>query len=132
MKSVRRVLLFARLPLFVAAAYAFFGAFWIVTSDGLLSMLVPDPATYHYLQTFKGWFFIGVTACLLFLFLNSTDRRLLSAFKRAVESEQRLEMALASADGGYWDIDLKNPGNAFFSPQLHQLIGMEGDRKSVM
>lgn len=123
MKSVRRVLPFTRLPLFVAMAYAFFGAFWIVTSDGALSVLVPDAETYQYLQTFKGWFFIGVTATLLYITLRAADRRLLDAFRRAVQSEQRLETALDSAEGGYWDLDLRTE-KAFFSPMLKQLVGI--------
>lgn len=46
--------------------YAVFGAAWILLSDRLLAAALPDPILQELFQTLKGWFFIGVTAALLY------------------------------------------------------------------
>lgn len=51
----------------VALLYALFGVLWILASDQLLLSLVGgDFAMLARLQTYKGWFFIGVTALALY------------------------------------------------------------------
>ena len=42
------------------------GCIWILLSDRLLGLLTTDPKLLTRLQTFKGWLFIFVTACLLY------------------------------------------------------------------
>ncbi|GIL01397.1 MAG: hypothetical protein BroJett030_12960 [Alphaproteobacteria bacterium] len=120
---------FARVPLFVALTYGAVSGLWILFSDGALLALVSDHAQYQTLQTYKGWFFVSVTALLLFLVLRAAERRLLAAYQRAVDSERRLELALSSAGGGYWDRDLTNPDEAIFSPRLTGLIGLAPGEK---
>lgn len=44
-------------------------------SDHILSTLVPDQEAYQTLQTYKGWFFIAVTALLLFVLLSRAVRK---------------------------------------------------------
>jgi diguanylate cyclase (GGDEF)-like protein/PAS domain S-box-containing protein len=47
--------------------YALFGGLWILLSDRALEGMVDDPVTLTVLQTWKGWFFVAVTAALVFL-----------------------------------------------------------------
>ncbi len=55
----------------VVLLYALFGVLWILGSDQLLLRLVGgDFATLARLQTYKGWFFIGVTALALYWLVN--------------------------------------------------------------
>ena len=50
-----------------ALVYALFGALWILGSDWLLAQLVRDPAWLVRAGAVKGWFFIAVTAGLLYV-----------------------------------------------------------------
>jgi len=54
----------------VALTYAVLAALWIVLSDTGLSLLVADMQQVIWLQTFKGWFFVGITAALLFFMVR--------------------------------------------------------------
>ena len=58
--------LFSSLPLRVAALYAIFAGTWIIVSDNLISGINSS----ENLQTYKGWFFVIVTASLLYAVLN--------------------------------------------------------------
>ncbi len=52
-------------PLRIAALYAVLGAMWILFSDRVLEVLVPEGPLQRELQTVKGWFFVLATAALL-------------------------------------------------------------------
>lgn len=68
----------------VALTYAVLGALWILGSDQLLLALVDGDANrLARLQTWKGWFFVGITAVLLYLLV-----------RRAIEGQVRFERAL--------------------------------------
>ena len=54
-----------RRPVQIALIYAGLAAAWIVFSDRLLRWLVSDPDTLSRMLTFKGLFFVIVTAILL-------------------------------------------------------------------
>ena len=54
----------------LALGYALGGAAWILGSDWLLGRLVPDPGLRLQLGALKGWFFIAVTALLLYVVLR--------------------------------------------------------------
>ncbi|WP_035270963.1 sensor histidine kinase [Desulfonatronum thiodismutans] len=58
------------IPSRTAIAYALAGGIWIIFSDQLLALMVEDPATLIRLQTYKGWFFVLVTAILLYFALR--------------------------------------------------------------
>ena len=74
----------------VGAIYALFGALWIVLSDRLLLLLVPDTTDYSRLQTWKGWLFIAVTALLVTGLVRRALDRQSGLLRRARESEGRL------------------------------------------
>lgn len=58
-----------RAPLRIISLYLLLGALWIVFSDQLVELLFRDPAQHAVVNTLKGWAFIGVTACLLYVLL---------------------------------------------------------------
>ncbi|WP_432738099.1 two-component system sensor histidine kinase NtrB [Maridesulfovibrio sp. FT414] len=60
----------------IAAVYALFGFLWILLSDKLLLFLVRDIDTVNRLQTYKGWFYVLVTAALVCLLIEKHIRTL--------------------------------------------------------
>ncbi|MCE1248651.1 MAG: response regulator [Firmicutes bacterium] len=59
----------------IALIYAVIGGLWILTSDGILGLLFQDPHTITTISTFKGWFYVGVTAWLLYLLISTNVKR---------------------------------------------------------
>src|ERR1035437_4799725 len=54
----------------IAALYLIFGLTWILLSDKLLDFLIKDLETLSNIQTYKGFFFIFITALMLFILLR--------------------------------------------------------------
>ena len=65
-------------PLRISITYAVASALWIIFSDRIVNGLGFDQQTITHIQTAKGWFFVLVTASLLYLFV-----------RRAVKSVER-------------------------------------------
>lgn len=55
--------------LLIALVYLLLGMLWILGSDNLLNMLFADPALVARMQTWKGWFYVVLTAALLYVVL---------------------------------------------------------------
>ncbi len=51
----------------IALGYAAFGVLWILGSDRLANSLFPNPATLALVQSWKGLFFVGLSAALIFV-----------------------------------------------------------------
>ncbi len=60
----------------IPLVYLFAGFLWILFSDLLLAVWIDDADTMRIAQTYKGWFFILVTAFLLFLLIKRSFKRL--------------------------------------------------------
>jgi PAS domain S-box-containing protein len=54
----------------ITALYLIFGLTWILLSDKLLDFLIKDLETLNDVQTYKGFFFIFITALMLFILLR--------------------------------------------------------------
>ena len=82
----------------IAAIYLVTGALWILFSDRLLSALSDDPALLTRLGTAKGWFYVLVTAGLLYLLIRRHEAVLLRAGelleRRVVERTRELATLL--------------------------------------
>jgi signal transduction histidine kinase len=82
----------------IAAIYLLTGALWILFSDRLLSALSDDPAVLARLGTLKGWFYVLVTAGLLYLLIRRHEAALLRAGesleRRVVERTRELATLL--------------------------------------
>lgn len=65
----------------VTLIYAVFAAIWILFSDIAVGLLVTRPDEIHFLQTAKGWFFVAVTAALLFTLVLGSHRQVERYFK---------------------------------------------------
>src|SRR5512145_2000445 len=74
----------------LAGIYGAFGAVWIAVSDMVLAALVSDPIVLTSIQTWKGWFFVGASAVLIY----GLGVRLLGAIEA---SEHRYRMLFADS-----------------------------------
>ncbi len=89
----------------IALIYAAIGGSWILLSDRALSTLVGDPALLTRLQTYKGWFYVLVTAGLLHWLI----RRYIAEHRQAdlalQESEKRFRAIFEQAAVGVAQIE---------------------------
>lgn len=71
----------------ITAAYLIIGGLWILFSDELLNFFIKDPGLLTRLQTFKGWFYVIITAILLYAFLQQHLVKIRNAEQKAKESD---------------------------------------------
>jgi PAS domain S-box-containing protein len=109
--------------------YVLFASGWIVFSDRLLAALVADPLAMGWLQTLKGWAFVGISAVLLHALLrrelrvrqhNETDLR---------QSEQRYRRIVEATEEGIWMIDVDNQ-TTFVNQKMADILGYPMDEMS--
>ncbi|WJN59376.1 GGDEF domain-containing phosphodiesterase [Pseudomonas sp. SO81] len=113
---------FQRSPLQLSLFYLIVAALWIFCSDALLLWLGLDRDTLNRYQTLKGVCFVLVTGFALYCALNQyrlEQRRARSALKH---SEERLALALESAQEGLWDWDMQS-GQVYYSRQYCDMLG---------
>ena len=91
-----------RIAIKITLIYFFIGFLWILFSDYLLHDISGSSETLTHLQTYKGWFYVSVTASLLFLLVrneinkkNKIAADLIKAKEKAEESD-RLKSAFLS------------------------------------
>jgi putative nucleotidyltransferase with HDIG domain len=70
----------------IVLIYTAVGSLWILASDRLLALFVTDPSAITGLQSYKGWFYVGITALLLYVLVRNDVRRLRAATTRLEES----------------------------------------------
>ncbi len=85
----------------IAAWYAVLGAAWILGSGWVLHQLVHNPATEAWLETLKGWFYVGATAILLKVALGRYFGQLEQSTELAQENEIRLRRLGDNLPEGY-------------------------------
>jgi len=68
----------------ITMVYGVTSVLWILLSDHLLNYFVPDPALGIKIAIVKGWFFVGITAIMLYKLISKNTKLL-------VESEQKLQ-----------------------------------------
>lgn len=61
----------------IVLIYLLVGALWILTTDQLLEYFIEDSSTLLWAQTAKGWFFVSLTALLLFVLIKRYNRFLI-------------------------------------------------------
>ena len=71
----------------IVLAYVIFGAVWILFSDMIVSSLTSSEETLSRIQSYKGLFFIVMTALVLFLLIRQAERSL----KRENRARQEID-----------------------------------------
>lgn len=110
----------------VAGIYTLVGILWILFSDQLLLLFSTDPTRLISLQTFKGTFFVLVTAVLLFFLVRHALTAEHKTKTALLVSEERLSLALRASKSGLWDYFIQT-GNIYFNPDFYRVAGYEPD-----
>jgi signal transduction histidine kinase len=72
----------------ITAGYIIVGGLWIVFSDKILGYLIRDPDSLTRIQTYKGWFYVIITAFLFYSLLKSHLVKIRNAEQKAVDSDK--------------------------------------------
>jgi PAS domain-containing protein len=75
----------------IAIIYLLFGALWIYLSDNFLGVQITDPELLTQYQTYKGWFYVLITALLAYLLVAQALRRQSAAETSLHDSEARFQ-----------------------------------------
>ena len=75
--------------------YLIFGILWILFSDNIIELIQSDFQIKMHLQTYKGIFFIIITAALLFIFIRGHMRKLRIAEAEIQKLNEELEHKVA-------------------------------------
>lgn len=102
----------------IAIPYFVISVIWILYSDKFVSEVSSDVAVLTTLQTYKGWFFVTVSA----IFVYFTSRRYLNRIATSERKVNAKEIALAENQEGIIGLLAHLPGMAF-------RCSSEGDRK---
>ena len=107
-----------RIPQRTSAIYLVIGALWILFSDYALLLLTKNNhLLFQTLQTYKGWFFILITALLLFFLLRSQVRQM-----ESTEEQYRL-LADNALDIVYRVRRTPDTRFEYISPSVEQISG---------
>jgi diguanylate cyclase (GGDEF)-like protein/PAS domain S-box-containing protein len=106
--------------------YLLAAGLWIFFSDALLSSLHLPTELAEKLQLLKGLGFVLLSSALLYLVLRSGLRQQTRMRRTLRASEERLNLALESAQEGLWDWDLRSD-KVFFSAGYAALLGLQPD-----
>lgn len=137
-----------KIALRISGIYLIAGASWILLSDQILLAVVNDPQRVSTFNTVKGWFYILVTAFLLYYLirvsfsriqaiseellikynelamvyqeLEASQQNLQNQMKMLKESEERYRLISESTNDGIWD---ENHGERNFSERWYEITG---------
>lgn len=104
----------------IVLVYLSVGCTWILFSDRLVYSFGGSRQFRLLLHTLKGWFFVAVTAFLLYYLINKYFKQLGEAHQTLAASEERLNLVLRSVNDGVWDWNLKS-GQAYLSPKYYEI-----------
>lgn len=72
----------------IIAGYIIVGGIWIIFSDKVLNYFIRDPDLMTRIQTFKGWFYVLITAVLFYALLKSHLAKIRNAEQKAINSDR--------------------------------------------
>ena len=96
----------------IVGVYALACSLWILFSDGLIARLFNDAPTVIRISSFKGWFFIGITSWMLYIFIQReiglvqrSDEALKESISRIKYEKTKSEAMLDAIGDGICIID---------------------------
>ena len=92
-----------RIPLI----YALFGLVWILVSDQVLLILVPDVDALVQWQTYKGWLYVILSTLIIFWLVTRFDRQNKAAKVALADSEKRYRLLFNNNPLPMWVYDLE-------------------------
>jgi PAS domain S-box-containing protein len=110
----------------LSLGYALVGVVWIIASDELLRVLVGEGEHFAEAQTFKGWFFVAVTAFALWLVASRLVGRACDAEERSGAVQRRLARLAEVAPVGIFTADAAGRWT-FSNRRWSELSGLEAE-----
>lgn len=92
-------------PLHITITYALLGGAWILFSDRFLGMLPVEHRTMVILEMIKGWFYVAVTALLLFWMIKKSFQILKESEQKVHQSYNELETAHAELESTHQELE---------------------------
>jgi signal transduction histidine kinase len=71
----------------IIAGYIIVGGIWIIFSDKVLNYFIREPDLMTRIQTYKGWFYVLITAMLFYALLKSHLVKIRNAERKAIDSD---------------------------------------------
>lgn len=71
--------------------YFLLGVSWILFSDKIMASVITDPEQYMLFQTYKGWFFVFLTAFIFYIIIHNAMKKLREQKKELIKNYQQLE-----------------------------------------
>lgn len=134
----------AKAALRITLTYVVFGVVWILVSDQVLEILVGNGQLYQDLQTVKGWFYVVVTALILYglvvealglyrdseLSLQETNAKLTEQLTKTQLSEERYHLAVLGSTDSIWEYD-HSTRRLFSDDRLLKSLGYSEEEAQV-
>ena len=108
----------------ITGIYLVFGFLWILFSDRLLKLIVEDIDEFARLQTYKGWFYVGITGVMIFLLVKTLFRRERELLKRVSRTEELYRNIVETAAEGIWLTD-PDTRTRFVNRRMAEILGYE-------
>ena len=116
------------IPLKIVLIYAIIGGLWVLLSDKFILTLFDDPATREMVGIYKGWFFVLVTALLLFVLIDRYWINIKATEQRLRENQRFLSTLMNNLPGlVYRCRNDENWTMEFVSKGSFQLTGYQPD-----
>lgn len=106
----------------IALIYALFAALWIVFSDRAIELVSVNKSMLSTLQTWKGLFFVLITAVLILFLGQYYFRHQVSLINALQSNQQRLNLILDTIPSGIQENDLEGR-ITYGNPGLHKILG---------
>jgi len=113
----------------IIAGYIIVGGIWIIFSDKVLNYFIKEPDLLTRLQTYKGWFYVLITAVLFYALLKSHLVKIRNAEQKAIDSD-RLKTAFLQNISH----EIRTPMNSIvgFSQLLQDKTTTESDKNEYL
>lgn len=93
-----------RISIKISGIYLILGCLWILLSDRLVSWLISDDELLILVSMIKGWFYVLVTAYIIFYLVSSHLKRIKSTEEMLMESYKQLSAAHEELESAYEEI----------------------------
>jgi len=113
-----------QIPLRISLIYAIVGAIWIALSDILLASLIRDPETLTIYQTYKGWFFVLVTAGALYVVTSRNVAVIQRSAEELRRSEAKYRSLVETTSDWVWEVD-ENTTFTYSNANVFDILGYE-------
>jgi len=113
----------------IIAGYIVIGGIWIIFSDKVLHYFIKDPDLLTRIQTYKGWFYVLITAILFYSLLKNHLVKVRKAEQKAIDSD-RLKTAFLQNISH----EIRTPMNSIvgFSSLLKNLNPSEAEKAEYL